>query len=61
MYLLTYQHRQAKMEMDTEDDVALEGSVGPPSSTIQSVIAQECQPETGEKAFGGNEESMATL
>ncbi len=60
-----FQHRQAKMEMETEDDVALEGNVDPPSSAIALVMTEECQPEiaenAAEKALVGNEESVASL
>ena len=43
------------MEMETEDDVALEGSVDPSSSAIPSVMTQECQLETSDTALGRNE------
>jgi hypothetical protein len=59
MYVLTYEHRQAKMEMETEDDVALEGSVDPPSSAIPLIMTQECQPERDDKALDRNEELVA--
>jgi len=53
------------MEMETEDDVALEGNVDPPSSAIALVMTEECQPEiaekAAEKALVGNEESVASL
>ena len=47
------------MEMETEDDVALEGSVGPPPSAMPSVMTQECQAETAEKVLGRDEGSVA--
>jgi hypothetical protein len=47
------------MEMETEDDVALEGSIEPPSSAIPSIMTQEFQPETGDKALGRDEELVA--
>jgi hypothetical protein len=43
------------MEMETEDDVALGGSVGPRSSAVPSVMAQECQAETAEKVLERDE------
>lgn len=40
------------MEMETEDDVALEGSVEPPPSAVPLVTTatEEVQPEMAEKA-----------
>lgn len=38
------------MEMETEDDVALEGSVEPPPSVVPLVMTEEVEPEMAEKA-----------
>lgn len=37
------------MEMETEDDVALEGSVEPPPSAVPLVTTEEVEPEMAEK------------
>ena len=38
------------MEMETEDDVALEGSVEPPPSAVPLVMTEVVEPEMAEKA-----------
>ena len=63
MCVLMFQHRQAKMEMETEDDVAMEGSVEPPSSPVALVMTEEVEAEMAEKALPSprNEELVASL
>lgn len=51
MCVLMFQHRQAKMEMETEDDVAMEGSVEPPPSAVALVVTDEVEPEMAERAL----------
>jgi hypothetical protein len=51
------------MEMETEDDMALEGSVDVPSSSsvVALVVSQEVQPDIGEQVLVRNEELGASL
>lgn len=44
------------MEMETEDDVGLEGSVEPPPSAVALVMTEEVEPEMAEKALARDEE-----
>lgn len=48
------------MEMETEDDVAVEGNADPTSSGMALVMVDEFQPEMVEIAPGGNEELTAS-
>jgi hypothetical protein len=50
--------RQAKMEMETEDDV--DGNPDPPSSAVGLAESQEFQPEIAEVAPAGNQELVAS-
>jgi hypothetical protein len=56
-----FYHRQAKMEMETEDDVAMEGSVEPPPSTVALVMPEEVEGEMAEKALARDEDLIASL
>ena len=51
------------MEMETEDDVAMEGSVEPPPSAVALVMPEEVEvePEIAEKALAKDEELIASL
>jgi len=51
------------MEMETEDDVAMEGSVEPPpsASAVALVMPEEVEPEIAEKALARDEELIASL
>lgn len=50
-------HRQAKMEMETEDDVVMEGNADPPSSSIGLVTDQESQRGITEMAAADSDDS----
>jgi len=49
------------MEMETEDDVAQEGSVEPPSSPVALVMTEEVEAEMAEKPLVRNEELVPSL